>query len=173
MVSITKPCSLRVQWLLTLTRVIKWLWMLLINCINLNLNTNILCSNPWSGGDVETGSVVSSSSKGSLFVCCVSPLRSNRTNVQSATRVYVDNILEANTSHNMGNWELFLNDVQCTKLIVHCWLIVNSGSAHNLNSVLKRHLRSSVERLTLIENLSQQSVKSQLIFANIPLCAYQ
>lgn len=32
--------------------------MLLINCISLNLNINILCSIFWLGGDVEIGLVV-------------------------------------------------------------------------------------------------------------------
>ena len=67
-----------------LTRVIKWLWIQLINCINLNLNTHILCCNFWSGdpepdSDVCPSSSVSfSSSVSSVFIWRLLPLRSNR-----------------------------------------------------------------------------------------------
>ena len=68
-----------------LTRVIKWLWIQLINCINLNLNTHILCCNFWSGGDPEpdsdvcpSSSVSFSSSVSSVFIWRLLPLRSNR-----------------------------------------------------------------------------------------------
>ena len=70
-----------------LTRVIKWLWIQLINCINLNLNTHILCCNFWSGGDPEpdpdsdvcpSSSVSFSSSVSSVFIWSLLPLRSNK-----------------------------------------------------------------------------------------------
>ena len=68
-----------------LTRVIKWLWIQLINCINLNLNTHILCCNFWSGGDPDpdsdvcpSSSVSFSSSVSSVFIWRLLPVRSNK-----------------------------------------------------------------------------------------------